>query len=255
MDIPPLPISAAARLPKATVYKKQVKKLLENKFSSISCAAISAVLKHVDFHYPDADRILNRIEANGLANEDADDARVKVQAVFPTMPKIKVFLKNDRAHKRFRVTNPLLLQEICSALDGTANDDDSKENKSPATIVKDDQTTFSKGPEELFESEENNGLVECGCCYGDYPPQDMKECTANEGHQVCKDCICRYVSEQLDGNNNINFQCIIDENCRQPYHHISVLEEVLSPDLKRRTNDAIYRSVVQQAGVDGLWYV
>ena len=228
MDDLPLP-----RPKNGAAYKNQAKKLLENTFPGISCAAINVVLNHVKFNFTDAFHILYEIQAM----KDNDDAAA--DNVFPQMPpKIKVFLKHLRPKKRVSIQQAALLEEIQAipALNNT------KGNDPPAV-----------GDIEAADDEDGETLVECGCCYGDYPPNDMKECNANAGHQVCKDCIYRYVSEQLDGNNSINFQCIVNETCRHTYHHASVLDQVLSPGLKRRTNDAIFRSVVEQAGVEGVW--
>lgn len=223
--------------PKGQGYKKQSKILLENTFPRISCAAINAVLKHVDFEFTDAFHILHGIQ---VAHENDDDAN----NAFPRMPSnIKVVLKGPRVKKKFRIQEASLLKEVqvIPALNET------KENEPPRVV--DEEATEAKA------KEDDAALVECGCCYGDYPPEDMKECSANVGHAVCKGCIYRYVSEQLDGNNCINFQCIINDQCRHRYDQSSVLDQVLSPGLKRRTNDAIFRSAVEQAGVEGVWYV
>ena len=221
--------------PKGQGYKNQSKKLLENTFPRISCAAINAVLKDVDFEFTDAFHVLLGIQ---VAHEN-DDANA-----LSRMPGNinKVFLKARRAKKKFRIQEASLLKEIQAIpeLKGA------KENEPPEMV---EEATEAKAKEDVA------ALVECGCCYGDYPPEDMKECSANVGHAVCKGCIYRYVSEQLDGNNSINFQCIINDQCHHRYDQSSVLDQVLSPGLKRRTNDAIFRSVVEQAGVEGVWYV
>jgi len=280
-NLPHPPGAAVARLPKSKAYKTEVKKHLDNEFCRVSCQAIGLVLKHVDFHFPDAFHLLQQIQGvhdSIDASDSAESVMAKVQTAFPPMPNhVKVFIKQNRPQKRFRVTDQLLLVDMNVMPDQAANDEkgnnppvvgtdhaanDKTENNTPAVA---EGKVIAQGPTEAplveeFSKEEaevtnENGLVECGCCYGDYPPEDMKECLANQGHQVCKGCIYRYVSEQLDGNNSIEFHCIIDENCRHTYHHATVLEQVLSPGLKRRANDAIYRSVVQQAGIEGLWYM
>ena len=215
-------------------YKSQSKNLLENLFPGISCAAIRAVLKHVNLEFIDAFYILTGIQ-------DAHDNGDVNANTIPQIPsKIKVFLKRDRVKKEFLIVDAFLLQEIQRVPELSGG----KENQPPNVA---EETTEAKG------KEDNAALVECGCCYGDYPPEEMKECSANAGHAVCKGCIHRYVSEQLDGNNSIDFKCIIDDQCRNRYDQALVLDQVLSPGLKRRTNDAIFRSVVEQAGVQGVW--
>ena len=227
--------------PKAPAYKNQLKKHLENKYQSISCVAITAVMKHVEFDCRYADHLLGRIQGINPSIDGTTEEGLmeQVQAIFPAMPpNIKVFLKNDRAKRAFRVTNPTLRRDILDAqmvdlIDLTEDDDDEKENALPPARLKEE-------------------MVECGCCYEDYGASEMVECTANVGHRVCKLCINRYVSEQLDGNHRIDFPCFIDDSCGHPYHHANVLEQALSPRLMQRTNDALFRESVKQAGLD-VW--
>lgn len=220
-----------------TAYKNEAKKLLENSFPRISCAAINAVLADVDFRCPDAFRILTEIDHSRDMEDD------NVAAIFPQMPlRIKVFLKHNRPKKRFRIHEPLLLEDIEAIPDLY----EIKE-EDPAPL-----------PNEIAPSQDEirlleDVLLECGCCYAECNPKEMKQCNANLDHRICKDCIYRYVSEQLDGNNSINFQCIVHEECRHAYHQANVLDEVLSPGLKLRTNQAIFRSEVKQALGDGMW--
>ncbi|KAL3912974.1 MAG: hypothetical protein SGILL_006675, partial [Bacillariaceae sp.] len=235
-NAPPPIVTAPLARPKAPGYKNQLKRYLENKYRSISCLAINQVMKHVDFNCRDADRLLHRIESTRkdvLDINDIVETLAKVRVAFPAMQEIqKVFLKSNRPKKSFRVTDPTLRRDI-EAADVIDLTNDDKENDVPPARLKDE-------------------MVECGCCYGDYAASDMKECTANAGHKVCKDCIYRYVSEQLDGNNCTEFKCIISQECGQPYHHVNVLEEVLSPRLKKRTNDAILLAAAKEAGCD-VW--
>jgi TRIAD3 protein (E3 ubiquitin-protein ligase RNF216) len=227
--------------PKKTAYKNQAKKLLENTFPLISCAAINAVLKSVDFSFADAFYILREIDETTRGKGDGAHEKAIRHLQHHPNNKIKVFLKHPRAKKRFSVREPLLLEEVACI-----DELNVKERDPPAPAPNDDEDGEK-------ENENEGALVECGCCYGDYPAKDMKQCVANVGHIVCKTCISRYVSEQLDGNNCIQFQCIVDDSCGQIYPTTTVLDEILSPRLKRRTNDAIFRAQVEQAGVEGVW--
>mmetsp|Transcript_835 Transcript_835/g.1519 ORF Transcript_835/g.1519 Transcript_835/m.1519 type:complete len:282 (+) Transcript_835:150-995(+) len=96
-------------------------------------------------------------------------------------------------------------------------------------------------------------MVECGCCYGDFPTGEVKECDARAGHFVCKECLCSFVSEQIYGNNSIEFKCIVHADCRHVYNQSAVLDDVLPPTLKKHAYDAIYRVTVEQAAVEGAW--
>lgn len=246
-----------ARLPKTAAYKNQAKIILENEFATMSCAAIGAAFEHVDYDFPKAFQLLNRIQSTKTETK-GNNVMTHVRRVFPQMPhRVKrVFIKTERAKKQLAVTEPALVRDCREVyIDGNDSYDipgsDATDNLPPEILVVD---SFDEANvDEKAVDTEANGLVECRCCYGDYPPQDIQECGAHRGHHVCKGCIYRYVSEQVDGNNTTNFRCIIDEKCGSSYHHVTVLEKVLSPELKRRTNDAIYRDQVTQAGVEGQW--
>lgn len=214
-----------------SAYRNQAKKLLENTFPQISCAAINSVLNHVGYNFPEAFRILSNIQAE---YPDGDGT-----AAFPSMSsKIKVFLKNERLKKRRYVRDPKLLEEI-----NGIPELNTKENNPPARLAND--------PQEGDEEDDEEGELECGCCYGDYPPEQMRQCSAGTGHKVCKECIYRYVSEQLDGNGSVLFECIVSEECSHIYP-ITLLDQVLSPKLKKRTNDRLFRAEAKKAGLN-VW--
>ena len=223
-------------------YKNQAKKLLENSFPLISCAVIDSVFQHVDYDFTEAFHILSDIRP--LYNDGE-----KAKAIFPHIKKtIKVFLKHERIKKRFDVTDPHLRDET-----NDIPELNTKENNPPppkvataASAAAVNDFLEDNGDEDDDDLEE---LLECGCCYGDYRKRDMKECSGNVGHKVCKECIYRYVSEQLDGNDSVVFQCIVNQDCTCTYAMV-LLDEILSPKLKKRTNDRIFREEVKKAGLD-----
>ena len=91
--------------------------------------------------------------------------------------------------------------------------------------------------------------MECLCCYGDYNLSEMRECSPGSGHHVCQRCINAYVSEQVDGNDSAVFKCIVDPNCQNKYS-LFLLDETLSPKLRKRTNDKVFRAEAKKAGID-----
>ena len=97
-------------------------------------------------------------------------------------------------------------------------------------------------------------LVECGVCYEELPPEYANECDANAGHNVCTECICRYVDEQLTRNEQHRslLPCIY-QKCASRYHTIHVLDKILPADLRVRVNMAMFRLDVEQAAVEWAW--
>ena len=240
---PPVVIDLTASPPGkvTTAYKNQATKLLENSFPRISCKAIAIVLKSVNFNFTEAFYVLSEI-ATVLPVE------ANVRNVYPPMPEeVRVFLKKDRDKKKhLSIRNPTLLEEI---------DDipelNTKENVPPSGGDNNNNNEIAEQEEE--RRNDAAALVECGCCYGDFPPEDMHECAAHQGHVCCKDCIYRYVSEQLDGNNSTKFCCIVDDGCTATYPTTTLLDNILTPKLKKRVHDREYRVQIEKAGIEGLW--
>lgn len=246
--------------PPSTAYKRQAKKVLENLFPRISCLAISTILRRVDFCFPNAYEMLLEIQTKFENNGDNND---DVLQQFPS--NMKIYLKHLRVKKGFRVQDSTLLKEM-NAIPTISNTKDNHESAAAATTTTIDVenkenndvlavSTINRDKAEAVEEvkEDLVELFECGCCFGDYPAVEMSECTADVGHKVCNECIYRYVSEQLDGKNTPEFQCIVDDKCHHTYHQANVLDQVLSPGLKRRTNEAIFRSIVEEMGDESYW--
>ena len=224
-------------------YRNQTKKMLKKHFPRISCSAIDAVLRSSKHNFTDAFRVLSNIESQrpGINGDGAGQ--------FAGIDRrIKVFLKYDRTKENFRLDNEILIKEF-----DAIPELNTKAGK-PPTI---DLTASTSSEEEDGNgADEKAGvtLIECLCCYGDYQRSEMKECKNGSGHLVCTGCLNNYVSEQLHGNDNITFKCIVDVECQCEYP-LTLLEEegVLANKLKDRVNDKIFREMVKEAGIDNCW--
>ena len=214
-----------ATAPKSSAYKRQAQKLLYNAFPLLSCAIIKDVLESKGFDFVLSYNILNLVQAGN---------------VHETKKGLKVFLKKERRPETCRVTNSHLLDEMQSipSLKNTKGDNT------------DDEPAAPNNKKNLIHVD----IVECGCCFGDFPSTETKTCNANNnpGHNVCNDCIKRYVCEQLDGNNSTNFRCIVDSECGHQYDHIDVLLEVISPTTIRRIEEKQFRDNVENTEFDGI---
>eukprot|EP00562_Extubocellulus_spinifer_P032579 CAMPEP_0178730534 /NCGR_PEP_ID=MMETSP0699-20121125/29573_1 /TAXON_ID=265572 /ORGANISM="Extubocellulus spinifer, Strain CCMP396" /LENGTH=676 /DNA_ID=CAMNT_0020382571 /DNA_START=306 /DNA_END=2332 /DNA_ORIENTATION=- len=225
-------IAAAAPTVKSKVYRNQAIKLLQNEFRGLSCHAIKLVLEYHAFDFTDSYNVLSTIRADNLAAAEGIPA-------FQNQPKkLKIFIKTARKRKDGAVTDAGLREEVdmVPALNRKQSAADLAE---VIDLVSDDDDSTGGDTKKEIE-------VECGCCYGDYPLSDMDECSAKKGHRCCKGCVERYVTEQLDGNNNTNFCCIIDSDCKGIYT-VSQLDKLLPSKLVRRINDSSFRSGVEEA--------
>lgn len=68
-----------------------------------------------------------------------------------------------------------------------------------------------KVAQELNEQmyEEFGQMIECGCCYGEYPFEGMIQCY--EGHLFCQSCLHQYAKESVFGQGKANLTCMTDE--------------------------------------------
>ena len=222
-------VTKAERCPVAC-YNNQAKRILENNFPRISCAAIDAVLRSSGSNFANAFRRLFEIEAHRV---EIVSTRPKDGGVgrFPDdIPEhLKVFIKSKRRIDNFQLTSKQLIDEI---------------DLIPELNTKKPNPSFDVKVEETG----NGAEIECGCCFGDYPLSEMRECTVGSGHFVCKQCIYLYVSEQLDGNDKAEFSCIVDADCQHKYS-MALLDHTLTPKLKGRAADRVFREEIKKAGI------
>ena len=210
------------------------KVMLQNSFPLISCAAIEAVLLSSKYKFKDSFYILRNIESqhNNAVNGDGAGQFDGIP------PRIKVFIKR----KRPQMTLLTAEDERLSAEIDAIPELNTKVGNHPV------------GPSSVVDNvqDAHDATNECLCCYGDYPLSDMRECSAGSGHLVCKDCIYRFVSEQLVGNGSALFKCIVDADCQQKYS-LALLDQVLSPKLNKRANDLVFREEMKNAGLGNVW--
>jgi hypothetical protein len=134
-------------------------------------------------------------------------------------------------------------KEVIVLSDSEDDDDDAK--PTAAAVPRDVIELIDTDVDE----EENDHLVECKVCLGEYEARDMFDCGHNIEHAVCKTCIRRFVSEQLLGNGSLKFKCIGDVSCDCEYP-LALLDKVLPDDLKRQINEKSYFDIAQ---IEGMW--
>jgi hypothetical protein len=137
-------------------------------------------------------------------------------ALFPHLqPNVTIFLKKRRSKQGIRVQDERLLAEIALPR-----------------------------------------VFKCLCCFEEFPAEELRKagaCNANSLHTVCQQCINSYVRVQVNENNRVDFTCIVDPECKGVYRP-ALLDRVLTPDTKKRTNDAVFRYNVRESGME-VWYV
>jgi hypothetical protein len=96
-------------------------------------------------------------------------------------------------------------------------------------------------------------VFQCLCCIEEFPAEERKVCDANWFHSVCQGCINTYVRGQVNENNRVDFICMVDRECKGIYRPV-LLDQILTPNTKRRTNDAVFRFNVRESELE-VWYV
>ena len=76
----------------------------------------------------------------------------------------------------------------------------------------------------LAEYEETGNLIECGCCFCEYPFEQMVQC--EEGHLFCVECARRYADEQI-GLRRTKLACLSSDGCNSLFP-IQVIQRFLS---------------------------
>eukprot|EP00899_Mesostigma_viride_P028474 jgi/Mesvir1/8811/Mv02712-RA.1 len=101
------------------------------------------------------------------------------------------------------------------------------------------------------EEREQEGHVDCGCCYGDYPIQLMVQC--QQAHLFCRDCVKRFVEEVLFGTTRAErgLPCRSTDGCEALIPE-SQLQAALPPGLLEKFERKCVADSVQRAQLPGL---
>jgi hypothetical protein len=100
-------------------------------------------------------------------------------------------------------------------------------------------------------AEREHALMECGCCYSDYPFEQMIQCT--EAHIFCKKCLQHYAEQSLFGDGKTTLKCMnsIGESC-PGFFPESMLKVSLPTKVYEKLGEAQIRDSIQQAAIDDL---
>ncbi|CAB4425721.1 unnamed protein product [Rhizophagus irregularis] len=196
-------------------YRKAVRYRLYNDFPETWRSTIKAILAENNFDYRKSFEKLKDLTTNNWWNSIFSIFRRKLYK---------------------EIENPELLEEI-QKLQYVKLEEQSKADHEIAK-----QVNFS-------EYTNNDQLITCGCCYGDFPFEDLTCCS--EGHLFCKDCINHLVQEGLFGQGSLRgkqINCIEQAGC-DGYFTDDQLKSTLLPDVFKNYLDSLVEHSLKQSNL------
>ncbi|KAH9856068.1 hypothetical protein C2E23DRAFT_809859 [Lenzites betulinus] len=113
-------------------------------------------------------------------------------------------------------------------------------------LEEDDTKKAAELAEERRLQEE--GGIECGCCFSEYPFEKMVQCP--EAHLFCMSCMNTYAETKL-GEHDMHIVCMDQSGCKLPFPD-SELRRFLSPKLLELYERVKQRKEIEAAGLENL---
>ncbi|KAK6170736.1 hypothetical protein SNE40_019051 [Patella caerulea] len=221
-------------------YMDEVNKQLQNDFPIVSVRDINNIMKFYNNYYaPSYRSIFNAVQAayadqskSGKRIEELNISMVDNAGVERSIK--SRLLKCKRGAKSVRMTKQLQME-----MDFIANMN--KKEKLDA----DAQLAMKLNEDQYEEAGES---IECLCCYGEHPFENMVQCF--DGHLFCKTCLQSYVKEAVFGSGKLDLSCMTD-GCDSSFPG-SQLELCLAQDVLEKYQDRVREENLNLADIEDL---
>ncbi|XP_050390114.1 uncharacterized protein LOC126809530 [Patella vulgata] len=221
-------------------YMEEVNKQLQNDFPFVSVRDINNIMKFYNNYYaPSYRSIFNAVQAayadslkNGKRIEELNICMVDNAGVQRSIK--SRLLKCKRAAKSVRMTKQLQME-----MDFIANMNKKEKLNADAQLA-------MKLNEDQYE--EAGESIECLCCYGEHPFENMVQCF--DGHLFCKTCLQSYVKEAVFGSGKLDLSCMTDR-CDSSFPE-SQLELCLAQDVLEKYQDRVREENLNLADIEDL---
>eukprot|EP00698_Gefionella_okellyi_P002050 TRINITY_DN11929_c0_g2_i3.p1 TRINITY_DN11929_c0_g2~~TRINITY_DN11929_c0_g2_i3.p1 ORF type:complete len:824 (+),score=205.64 TRINITY_DN11929_c0_g2_i3:84-2555(+) len=98
------------------------------------------------------------------------------------------------------------------------------------------------------EEQEAGDLLSCGCCYSDYPFEQMSQC--NEGCLFCRSCIQSYAGTAIFGEGKLELKCMSTDGACTGIFPPAVLRACLEAKAWERYTERLQEESLLSANVD-----
>lgn len=166
-------------------YRNQAQKQLRNCFRRLSCAVIDHALLSTGFNFVQAFHRLSDIE--GQRGNTCGDGKGAFDGI-PERHRHWVFIKSNRTMEHFNVTNGQLHTEIAAIMELGTNAAPTRPEVVDITFTPKKNTEIVKPGDVAGGVDQDVEIIECLCCYVDYPVSQMRECTPGSGNHWCEQC-------------------------------------------------------------------
>jgi len=234
-------------------YKREALGLLQVVFPFLSVDAARCAFQYCQNHFSQTHRFLKSVDQQRRRQEGKDASAIDDEvrkAMRPCFDKVRtrIFILKPRYNKKgvLKPRDAALLKEI-ESIPKLAKEFAQKKRLKSSPVV-----DGAAGGGQAATTISADMLMECGCCFGDFPFDVEEMCQCTDGHVFCHTCVRNHVNEQVFGNVSTEVRCMSLDGCQAQIPR-SAIEQAL-PDVKAlRSVDAhLARANIDKAGIEDL---
>lgn len=236
--------------PVSFTYKEQCLDLLKNEFRRIYLADIRTAMRKYNFHYAPSRKCLeDSLLALGCSlssDSSGSDTNSKNSSMIPApcvnTSSSTIPIRKLMGHKRGLVSPHIELEkELLMEIEFVKKQKMLKEEKK-------DEIYAMHLNEEQYETE--GQLIECGCCFGEFPFEDIVQCS--DAHLFCRQCLQSYAKEVIFGSAiaTAKLHCMSD-GCTKPFPY-SQLKKCLSDEEIEKYQERLQEDCLTKVDIPNL---
>ncbi|KAL5018797.1 hypothetical protein ScPMuIL_004519 [Solemya velum] len=221
-------------------YREEAMSALTAHFRWIYTKDLRKIGKFFNFHYAPTHRIFSQVMQEATKNQKTGNPLQCIYHLLNTkvegLPSLDIsFMKAPRFCRPLSYTNPQLVSEMQFVTE-------------KMLLVEEEKDHLIALQCNEKEYEDTGQLITCGCCYGDFPFEEMIQCA--EGHLFCQLCLQSYAQEAVFGSGKANLSCMT-EDCESLFP-LSQLKRALTSTTLTKYEDRVQEENINLADLDDL---